>query len=107
MALIEGVLFAPQRLTHALRLVPAAAQALLGAVIQARNALQSKQTRQRESHLIVVAMRVGGIDVAQAAVQIVIIEEGDEVTARFALRADQGLGQTFSMLKHMSDLGRR
>ena len=63
-------------------------QALLRAVVETGNSGQTEETSQTERHLIVILRRIRGIDIANALLHIVIVEEGDEVTRSVAVGAE-------------------
>ena len=78
---------APQRLAHGL-VVARAVQSLLGAVIETGDSRQGVQAGQSQRYLVVKLRGIRRIDVANAFLHVMIVEEGNEVTGGVAVRAE-------------------
>ena len=63
-------------------------QSLLGAVVETGNAGQAEETGQAERDLIVILRRIRWVDVADALLHVVIVEESDEVARGVAVGAE-------------------
>ena len=100
---VEGVRLAPQRLAHRLRRGACAVQPLLGAVVQAGDALQREQARHAQRQLPIVTARVGRVAVVEAAVLVVVIQEGHEVAAGLAVGADDPALHLLAPREHLAD----
>src|SRR5439155_23357496 len=78
-------------------------QALLSAIVYARNALQREQTTQRERELIIEFAGLRRVNVAEAIFLVVIIEKCDEEFARLPMRTEHVLLHALSLLEDIDD----
>jgi len=97
----------PQRLANRLVRRSTSRQPLLSAVINARNALQRKQTGEGGSELAVVTAGLSSIDKAEAIVLIMVVEKGDKKPTSFAVRTDDALLDALAQVIDRSHFGRR
>ena len=82
-------------------------QPLFCAVIQARDALQGKQTGNSHGQLVIVGMRIGGSAVIEALALVVVVQKGDEVAADLTVGADQAAQNLLALFENIGDSLRR
>src|SRR5437667_4196702 len=80
-------------------------QPLLGAIVEARNALKDEQTTDAEGKLIRESRRSVVRAEVEARVVIVVVQERHKKATGFAARADDVALQLFVMLEHAADFG--
>ena len=80
-----------------------AVQSLLGAVVQARDARQRVEAGEGHRDLIVVAVRVGRVDVADSLFHVVVVDERHEVAGGVAVRAEDVRLDRLALLVHVGD----
>src|SRR4029077_3336858 len=84
-----------------------AVQSLFGPVIEAGNASQTVKASNPHGELIVESTRFARIAEIESSVHIMIVQKGDEVARRFAMRTEQAALDILPMLKHVAYSRRR
>ena len=80
-------------------------QALLSAVIEARNTLQSKQAADTQGKLIRIASRIAGGAKEHAITLILVIQKGHKEAAGLTMLTNDVFFFVFAILKYFNHFG--